>query len=109
MAHDALAVGTSTFTLDFGLVPGTIVVGGGSTLILSNVTIRNTASVSQQLARSGAFRFVSQDLMLWPSITFEAGSQVRTAMLLHALPACLPACSVNHIQQFLRVLVSWQA
>ena len=86
MAHNAFAVGTNTFTLDFGLVPGTIVVGSDATLILSNVTIHNTASVNQQLAKSGAFRFAAQDLMLWPSIIFEPGSQVRAAM------PCQPAC-----------------
>ena len=92
-------MGTKTFTLDFGLVPGTIVVGSNSTLILSNVTIQNTAGVNQQLVKSGAFRFAAQDLVLWPSVVFEPGSQVRAAMLLHALPVCLPACSVSHIHQ----------
>ena len=100
MARTALAVGTNTFTLDFGLVPGTIVVGSNSTLILSNVTIQNTAGVHEQLATAGAFRFAAQDLVMWPSIIFEPGSQVRAAMLLHTLPVCLPACSCLTFTRF---------
>ena len=107
MARNALTVGTDTFTLDFGLVPGTIVVGSDSTSILSNVTTHDTACVDQQLANSGAFRFAAQDLVLWPSIIPEPGSQVRAAMLLLALPACLAACSDSSVTM-LRVLVPLQ-